>query len=224
MKRIFIAGTDTGVGKTVVSAAFAAALKIKGIKVGVMKPISCGDREDALLLARAAGVNDSLDDINPIWLKKPLSPNVAASLEKKNIDLSLVTQALNKIETKYDVMIIEGCGGLFVPILKNFLVIDLISFMKTEAVLCSSSGLGAINHSLLSLEAMKRRGIKPKGIIFNRTKGGILSVPEKTNPGVVEEYSGVKSLGMFPYIKMDCKTDCLGKAFLKSIDLSALLC
>ena len=223
MKKIFVAGTDTGVGKTVVAGALTAALRLKGFKVGVMKPIACGSREDALFLSRAAAVKDDLDDINPIWLKAALSPNVAAALEKKKIDLSLITGSLRKFEKRYDVLVIEGCGGLLVPIQKDFFVADLITFMKAEAILCSRSGLGAINHSLLSLAALRIRKIKPKGIIFNRIQGGVMSIPERTNPSVVAEYGRIKSLGVFPYIKMDCETDCLGKAFLKSIDLDAIL-
>jgi dethiobiotin synthetase len=223
MKKIFVAGTDTAIGKTVVAGAMAAALRIKGYNVGVMKPIACGGREDAVFLARSAGVKDSLDDINPVFLKSPLSPNVASRIEKKKIDLSRIQAAVKKFEKKYDILVVEGCGGLLVPVQKDFLVIDLVKLIKMDTVLCSRSGLGAINHSLLSLEALKNRGIKTKGVIFNRTQGGPLSVPEETNPAVVQEYGKIKSLGVFPHIKMGCASDCLGKAFLKSIDLGAIL-
>ena len=222
MRSIFVAGTDTGVGKTIVAGALASALKLKGLRVGVMKPIACGGREDAYFLMRCAGVKDPIGFVNPIHLKHPLSPNVAARLEKRKIDLRKIRTALAFFRRRYDYLIVEGCGGLLVPVTEKFFVIDLIPFMRCETLLVSRAGLGAINHSLLSLEALRNRRIRPLGVIFNRLNGGPLSIPEKTNPGVVEALSGVPSLGVFPYMK-SCQAHCAGKAFLKHIDLGKLL-
>ena len=223
MKSIFIAGTDTGVGKTIVAGALAAALRIKGLRVGVMKPVSCGGREDAVFLAACTGSQVPLDLINPISLTHPLSPNVAAELEGKKIDLRKIDRSLDFFKKRVDWLIVEGCGGLLVPIKNDFFVIDLIARMKAKALLVSRSGLGAINHSLLSLEALRTRHIEPTGIIFNRLQRGVLSMPEKTNPDIISKISKVPSLGLFPYIKT-CKANCLGKAFLKHIDLKKILC
>ncbi|MBI3252676.1 MAG: dethiobiotin synthase [Candidatus Omnitrophica bacterium] len=223
MRSIFIAGTDTGVGKTVVAGALAAALRLKGIRVGVMKPVSCGGPEDILFLKKCAGVNDPLEILNPVALKRPLSPNVAASLEGMRIDLNKIKKARDVLGKKYDALVIEGCGGLLVPIKGKFFVIDLIAMLGAETLVVSRAGLGAINHSLLSLEALKKRKIEPLGIIFNRLSGGPLSIPEKTNPGVVHRASGVRPLGVFPFVKTDCKTGCLARVFLKHIDLKKIL-
>lgn len=223
MKIFFVAGTDTAAGKTMVAAGLASALRLKGIKTAVMKPISCGGAEDALFLMRAAGMNAPLSLVNPIALKEPLSPNVAARTEKVKIDLIKIDQALNSLKKDFEVVVVEGCGGLLVPIDEKNLVINLIPRLKARTVLVSRSGLGAINHSLLSLEALRRRRIEPIGVIFNRMQPGPLSVPEKTNPEVVAKYGKTTSLGMFPYIK-DCEVDCLGKAFIKHIDLAKILC
>ena len=231
MKTIFVAGTDTGVGKTVVAGGLAAALKVKGYKVGVMKPVACGSFEDSKFLKACAGSKDSLDLITPVYLKNPLSPNVAAKIEKKKIDVRKIAQAAYRLGTKkYDYLVVEGCGGLLVPIVnpsassgQGFFVVDLIPMLNAKAVIVSRSGLGAINHSLLSLEALRKRHIQPLGIIFNRLSGGPMSVPEKTNPGVLAETGHTRTLGTFPYMKMDCAANCLGKAFLKHIDLSKLV-
>lgn len=223
MRSIFIAGTDTGVGKTTIAGALASALMLKGYRVGVMKPISCGGREDAEFLMRCAGVKERMDLINPVYLKHPLSPNVAASIEKKKIDLKKIMRVLDIFKKKYDTLVIEGCGGLLVPVTEKFFVIDLIPLMKAETILVSRAGLGAINHSLLSLEALRVRKIKPLGIIFNRLTGGPLSIPEQTNPMVVSRIGKVPSLGVFPYMKT-CEINCVGKAFLKHIDLKKILC
>jgi dethiobiotin synthetase len=224
MKTIFVAGTDTGVGKTVVAGALAAALKLKGYRAGVMKPVSCGGIEDVHFLQRCAGTQDPPEIVNPVRLKYPFSPNIAAALEKKKIDLKKIDRALHFFkQKKYEYLVVEGCGGLLVPIAGRFCVVDLIHRMKAATLLVSRSGLGAINHSLLSLEALRRRKIQPLGIIFNRLAGGRLSIPEETNPTVVQKWAHVRSLGVFPYVKLDCRTDCLAKAFLKHIDFKNIL-
>ncbi len=225
METIFVAGTDTGVGKTVVAGALASALKLKGYRVGVMKPVSCGGQEDALFLIRCAQTADPLEMVNPIALQFPFCPNIAASFEKKKIDLKKIDSSLHFFkQKKYDVLVVEGCGGLLVPITERFWAVDLIRHVGAQkTVLVSRSGLGAINHSLLSLEALRARKIKPLGVVFNRTSGGKLSVPEQTNPGVVEKLGRTKLLGMFPFMKIDCRTDCLAKAFLKHIDFKFFL-
>jgi dethiobiotin synthetase len=222
-KAFFIAGTDTGVGKTIVAGALAAALALKGKRVGVMKPISCGGREDVYFLMRQADVKDPIELVNPSYLKEPLSPNVAARLEKKKIDLRKMDLAFRELSKRYEVLVVEGCGGLLVPVKPGFLVIDLIKRWKMSAVLVSRSGLGAINHSLLSLEALRKRKIEPLGIIFDRAAGGPLSTAEKTNPGVIAGEGRTRSLGLFPYMKHDCRRDCLAKAFLKNMAMAPFL-
>ena len=220
---IFIAGTDTGVGKTIVSGALAAALRLKGCSVGVMKPVACGSWGDSEYLKKCAGVTDPLSLITPVYLKHSLSPNVAAVIEKKKIDVRAINRAFNLLKKKYEVVVIEGCGGLLVPIKDDLFVVDLIRKFKSKCILVSRSGLGAINHSLLSVEALRKRGIEPLGIIFNRLSGGVLTEAEKTNPGVISKMTRVRSLGMFPYMKSGCATDCAGKAFLKHIDLAKIV-
>ena len=223
MRIIFIAGTDTGVGKTIVAGAFIAALRVRGHHVGVMKPVACGSWGDSEYLKKCAGVTDRLSLITPVYLKHPLSPNVAATLEKKKIDVRAIDRVFDLLRKEYDVMVIEGCGGLLVPITDDFLTVDLIRRLKSRCILVSRSGLGAINHSLLSIEALRKRKIEPVGIVFNRLSGGVLTDAEKTNPGVISKISGVKSLGIFPYMRSGCPADSAGKAFLKHIDLAKIV-
>jgi len=224
VKTIFIAGTDTGVGKTMVAGALAAALRLRGFNVGVMKPVACGSLDDSRFLKACSGARDPLGLITPIFLKHPLSPNVAARMERKKINVDRVRQAYGQLSNEgYDFLVVEGCGGLLVPITDTFFVIDLIPMMKASVVLVSRSGLGAINHSLLSLEVLRNRGIDPLGVIFNRLSGGPMSVPEQTNPGVVAKSGRVQALGMFPRLKNDCEVECVGKAFLKNVDLKKIV-
>ena len=224
MRRFFVAGTDTGIGKTLIAGGLAAALRLEGVKVAVMKPVSCGGTEDAEFLRRCARCEEPLKFINPIALTRPLSPPLAATLERKNIDLKKIDAALAHFSKKYEALVIEGCGGLLVPIRPGFFAINLIRRMRAECVLVSRSGLGAINHSLLSLEALKKRGVRPLGMIFNRLSGGPLSVPEKTNPKTIADLGGVASLGVFPFMKNGADARSAGAVFLKHIDLRKFLC
>lgn len=223
MKTVFVTGTDTGVGKTYIAGGIAAALRMDGVSVGVMKPVSCGGREDARFLMECAQVDDPIDLVNPIFLRDPFSPNVAATREKKRLDVKAIAAAHAVLSKKYDVLVVEGCGGLLVPITDRFFVVDLIPLLKARTVLVSRSALGAINHTLLSLEALKTRKIRPAGVIFNRLAGGAFSVPEETNPGIIAKLSGVPSLGTFPYMR-SCAPGCSGKAVRKHIDYRKILC
>ncbi len=223
MKVVFVAGTDTGVGKTMVAGGIAAALRLKGIDVGVMKPVSCGGREDAEFLIRCAGVSDPIDLVNPIALREPLSPNVAAAAEGRKIDLGAFRKAFKELSRRHEVVVVEGCGGLLVPVTDSYWAIDLIRDCRAKTVLVSRSGLGAINHSLLSLEALRSRRLPVVGVVFNRLTGGPASVPERTNPEVVARLGKTLSLGVFPYMK-SCGENCVGKAVLKHIDLKKILC
>ena len=224
MKTIFVAGTDTAVGKTLVAGGLAAALRLRGVNVGVMKPVSCGGDEDALFLKNCAASDDSLELVSPVRLKHPLSPNVAASIERKKIDPGRIMKAFRFLQSRYEVLVVEGCGGLLVPIRDDFFVIDLARQMKSKTLLVSRSGLGAINHSLLSVEALRKRKIPLLGVVFNRVSGGgALAQAEATNPEVVSRLAKTPSLGIFPYLKA-CRADCVGKAFLKHIDLAKILC
>jgi dethiobiotin synthetase len=223
VRSIFVAGTDTGVGKSIVAGGLAAALRLRGHRVGVMKPVACGSWDDTRHLKACARVDDADEVVTPLYFEHPLSPNVAARLEKKKVDLKRLDAAFKTLSKEYDLVVVEGCGGLLVPITKDFFVVDLITRLKLDCVLVSRSGLGAINHSLLSLEALRRRKIEPKGVIFNRLAGGTPGEAERTNPDAVAEAGKTRSLGVFPYLK-ECAADCAGKAFLKHIDLAKILC
>ena len=228
-KTIFIAGTDTGVGKTLIAGALAAAIRARGRDVGVMKPVSCGSRQDARFLIEMSACGDPLKVVNPIHFRRPLSPNMAAKIEKKRADWRQADHAFGILSKKHEYLIIEGCGGLLVPITDSILTIDLIRRFRVGnrhacSLLVSRSGLGAINHALLSLEALRSRRIEPAGVIFNRLKGGTPSVPERTNPGVIERLSGVRSLGVFPHIGGTRNARRLGRIFAEHIDLEKLLC
>jgi len=157
----FISGTDTNVGKTIVSAVLATKLEAY-----YFKPIQCGlnkmnlkDSEVVKSLSNKAKILNEL-----YFLKKPLSPFVAAKQEKKKIDVNKILQFVKNLKTKK--LVIEGAGGLNVPINSNYLMSDLCQKLNTPLILVSRTKLGTINHTLMSLEVIKKKKIKLLGIIF----------------------------------------------------------
>ncbi|OGC12208.1 dethiobiotin synthase [candidate division WOR-1 bacterium RIFOXYA12_FULL_52_29] len=200
MPGIFITGTDTGVGKTYVTQYLAEEFRRQGSDVGIMKPISCGPAKDndALLLKKRLKINDPIHLINPIHLKHPLAPLPAARLEKKKIDLKKIFSAFKELEKKHDLVLVEGVGGVAVPINKNYCVIDLIKDLKLPTIIVARAGLGTINHTLLTVSALREQGIEIMGIILNSFRGKELS--EKSNAEMIEELSGVPVIGKLMWV------------------------
>ena len=162
MPGIFVTGTDTGCGKTVVCAALVEHFRKEGINCGYMKPISCGPKgeNDAVYLKKLLKLKDSLELINPLSLPYPLAPLVAAKKAKKRINLKKIEQSFKKLESKHDLIIIEGVGGALVPITKDLTVADLIQQLKLPTIIVARAGLGTLNHTLLTIEALRKRKIE----------------------------------------------------------------
>jgi dethiobiotin synthetase len=202
---IFITGTDTGVGKTVVAAGLALALRAQGIKVGVMKPIATGcDGSEGRLISRDAAFlmeaaeNEFTGWVNPVRYRHPLAPNVASVLEKREVDLDKVRQAYLELQKHYDFIIVEGIGGLLVPIMNDYFVANLIREFQLPLVVVARGGLGTINHTLLTVDAAVIRGFEIKGIIFNRVPLVNVSLAEVTNPKIIHDLTGLPILGSIP--------------------------
>ena len=196
---VFITGTDTGVGKTVVASGLAAALQCQGLDVGVMKPVQAGDYPgDAALLQRAAGVADPLDLINPCYLDASLAPAVAAGLGHGRVDIARILEAFHELRRRHKFLVVEGVGGLLVPLEDGFSVADLILALGLPAVVVARPGLGTINHTLLTVRQAHAAGIRVLGTIIN----GYPEEPdlaERTNPQAIEKYSGLPVLGTIPH-------------------------
>ena len=204
-------GTDTEIGKTAITAGLAAVLKRRGINAGVMKPISAGGRADAKLLRRAARSDQPLDTINPIYLRDPLSPNIAARREEKILDLAPVFDAFNHISKIHDYLLVEGVGGLLVPITDDFLVADLAARLDLPLLIVARAALGTINHTLLTIEAARARGLQINSVIYNTLSAGSSDVSAQMSPEVVTRISGVPSSGTIPYDPdVDVDAICLG--------------
>lgn len=200
MNSFFITGTDTGVGKTIIAGALAAAFREKGIDVGVMKPVASGGWDDARFLIKSAGVEDNIFLVNPYCLATPVAPAVAAEIEKLKIDIGRIKAAYEELSRRHEMVIVEGVGGLLVPIYKKYLVTDLIKDLDLPIIIVAKPGLGTINHTLLTISQARRSRIKVLGVIINNYDEATAGIAEKTAPEVIEKVGSVPILGIVRHI------------------------
>ena len=198
---IFITGTGTEIGKTVIAGGLAASLKQAGINVGVMKPIGTGDTADARFLKHAAQVDDELSLINPIYLRHPLAPSVAARIENIEIDMSRIETAFAELQQRHDFVIVEGVGGIAVPIRDDFLVVQLIQQLDLPILIVATAGLGTLNHTLLTIAFAQQFNIPIAGVVLNGLRPETAGLAEATNPVEIEKLTGVPVIGVLPYQK-----------------------
>lgn len=201
----FVTGTDTGVGKTVVTAALAAALREAGVEVGVMKPVETGvppethpeDGSDAQALARAAGVSDPPELVGPVRLREPLAPLVAARLEGREVSLAAILEAYRALRARHAFMLVEGAGGIAVPVAPGLLMSDLARAMELPLLIVARASLGTINHTVLTVQFARAAGLEVAGVVIN----GVSADPdlaEQTSPAVIAEMTGVPVLAKLP--------------------------
>ena len=208
MNGYFITGTDTDVGKTVVTACLATLFKSQGVDVGVMKPIETGvDPEcssaansDAKFLMEITGNTDQEEEVCPCRLKIPASPYQAAKMAGTKIQTSTLLDKFKILQSRHDIMLVEGVGGLLVPITPRYNVSDLILETELPLIIVSRLRIGTLNHTLLTINAAKQKGLKIKGIILNQQGSGELRNVEKQQGKLIEEFSGIPTLGTCPYL------------------------
>lgn len=188
----FVTGTDTGVGKTYVTRLILESLRREGIDAVGYKPVACGDREDATVLAAASG-GLSLEEVNPVYLKTPVAPYVAGLLENRTLDSATLLAGFQKLAAKHAKVIVEGVGGWEVPLAANFRVSDLAKALGLPVILVAANRLGALNHVLLTLDAIRAKGLTCAGIILNQLDDE-LDTAMITNKGVLEDLTGVPLL------------------------------
>jgi adenosylmethionine-8-amino-7-oxononanoate aminotransferase len=197
---IFITGTDTGVGKTIAALVLAVLLRDKGVNVGVMKPVQCAG-DDAWFLKKSLSLSDPLEAVNPYFAPEALSPSLAFARQKRTININKVKTLYARSARRYDMMLVEGAGGLMVPLKNDYFVVDLIKDLDLDVVIVARLGLGTINHTLLTIARARAKGLRIRGVIFSATEKGIKGIPETTNPEAVEKYGKVPVLGVIPYLE-----------------------
>lgn len=206
MKRgIFVTGTDTGVGKTIVAATLARLLRLRGIDVGVMKPATSGCREvagelvsdDALLLCDAAGVACDRD-VAPYLLREPLAPAEAARIDGVRIDAERIRESFQRLASCHDYVIVEGAGGLMVPLADDLMTSALIRGLDLPLLVVARPNLGTVNHTLLTCCCARHLGLRVIGVVVNNFP----AEPDLAEQGAARQIatlSGVPLLGVWPH-------------------------
>jgi dethiobiotin synthetase len=205
-KGIFITGTDTGVGKTIISAGLVIALKRLGLDPGYFKPVASGALKtktgwispDLRLILNTTGLLDPPPLMNPVCLIPPLAPLPAAECSGVRWSRSEITKALKLLQSYHAFLVVEGVGGLMVPLKKRFWMIDLIKQVGVPVLIIGRPNLGTINHTLMTLTLLKLQKVKVLGFLFNGQKGKP-GLAEKTAPGIIENYSKVPYWGTLPW-------------------------
>jgi dethiobiotin synthetase len=205
---VFITGTDTGVGKTLVTAALAMGLQRMGRTVGVMKPIETGinpsgvGRSDAAVLRAMIGSEETLGAICPYQFELPVAPLAAAHAERRSIDPGVIRQVYRLLVNRYEYIVVEGIGGVRVPVTPKADMMDLIVSLKLPAIVVGRAGLGGINHALLTIDALRRRRIPPVALVLNRThavRSAMARLQEKSTIEALKKQAGVPVLGPLAY-------------------------
>ena len=228
MKSIFITGTDTDVGKTVISAGLSRAISNQGINIGVMKPFAAAElqsssdfqSEDTEILAKAARVSDPEELLNPQFFPIPASPYTASQTLDMKVNLELVLEKFEELKKSHDMMLVEGMGGIMTPILENYFVADLIRDMKLQTIIVMRSKIGTVNHTLLTKKICSDYKIPVKGIIINNfdTEG----YPVEELKRDIEKLTGNKVLGVIPKLESLDAND-VADVLSKQVNISELL-
>lgn len=230
MRGLFITGTDTGVGKTLVAAGLAHALRKRQINVGVMKPFATADQifseayrsEDTAKLAIAARVQEADQDLNPSFYEIGCSPLMAAEIKKAAIpNPEYVFTRLQDLAKRHSFLIVEGIGGVMVPITPSEFVGDFAKRIGLPIIIVSRPCVGTLNHTLLTVMACRRFGLDIKGIIVNDMPKSP-RIMEKSAPEMLERLACVQVLGTLPHMKNPTHTS-VAKTIERNIDLEKLL-
>ncbi len=208
MKGMFITATDTGIGKTVITGAVAAALKARGINVGVLKPLASGgtfdssgqmQSEDVIFLIKAAGIGREQQTlVNSICLAPALTPAVAAVQTGIDINIPQIVANCRLAGDHFEMVLVEGVGGIAAPLWEDYLVADMIAELKLPALVVTQPNLGTINHTFLTAAYAKSRGINVAGIIINKWDEASAGILEQSNLDYIKRLTGIPVIGKFP--------------------------
>jgi dethiobiotin synthetase len=199
MIQLGITGTDTGVGKTFVATSIVAALHDRGVRVASMKPVESGGSDDQQRLWRAAGGAFPMALVGPISLPDPLAPLVAARRARRPVDMARLDAAFAELRRESDAIVVEGAGGLLVPITETEHFGTLFRRWALELIIVAPKRLGTVNHTLLTVDAARALGLTVRGIVLNTVADADATLADQTNQALIAELRDVPVL-TFPYV------------------------
>jgi dethiobiotin synthetase len=231
MKQYFVTGTDTGVGKTTVSCAILAAARARGLRVDAIKPVETGcraDRDgnlypaDAALLAQAALGDETQGRALQVY-RHPLAPSVAAELEGNPVDIELIEAGLQTLRrARPDLLLVEGAGGLLVPLTDELDMAGIARLFALPLLIVARDSLGTINHTLLTLDAARHRGLDVAGVVLSAAAAGTSRTDAERNALEISRRGGARVLGILPH-QTDLAPAALARAAEAHLDLDGLL-
>jgi dethiobiotin synthetase len=194
-----------------------------------MKPVEsgCAREGDALIpadgnfLKEASGVDEPIENITPVRFEEPLAPWVAAERQGTHIDLQVIGEKFKELSERYDALVVEGIGGLMVPIKRDYFVSDIAADLALPMVIVASAQLGTINHTLLTVEHALRNGLEVAGLVFNHPVKPEGTIAEETNPDSIAKLTPVPIIGVMPFVEGRAISD-IEMAALESFDMDIL--
>ncbi len=209
MPSLFVTGTDTGVGKTFVTSLILSVLKEKGLRAAGYKPLCCGDRFDALALLQTSAEDDpvlTVDEVNPCWFKSPQSPYAASLIENRRVDLDSIYRGYEALLDRFDYVVVEGAGGWEVPLTEDLTMAGLAEKFKAPVLVVVDNKLGALNHTILTVQAVLRSGLDCRGVLLNHCRPDRDSA-SISNRLVLEKFLPVPVLGELLYDQSEADED-----------------
>ncbi len=217
---VFITGTDTDVGKTIVTAGLLRQLRSAGVNAASMKPVQTGAEvssdgkltaPDLVVHHRAAGLSppsDEADLMAPYLYEPACSPHLAGRMADRYPDIGHIVDCARQLEARYEVLLVEGAGGVYAPLTESETMLDLMKALGYPVLLVSHRGLGTINHTLLSIEALRSRGLETMGVVFNEIEDVQPDFIKEDNPSAIESFGEVEILGNIDYLtELDSKPE-----------------
>lgn len=204
-KTLFVTGTDTEAGKTYISGLLLRFFKEKGMVAGYQKWVSTGDSDSAADLVQTLATADvpfnpeKLDEQVPYRFELPASPHLAAEQENRQVDPEVIVNSFRELSAKHEMLIVEGVGGLLVPLRRDLLLADLLADLHLQTLVVARSGLGTLNHTLLTLEALRKRDIPVFGVVFTDTEKAANELIVQDNMRTVSEIGKVRVFGRLPW-------------------------
>ncbi len=195
---VYITGTNTGVGKTLLTALLLRELRQQDGGVVAMKPFATGNRNDANLLDRVQGGALPPELLNPFYFRRPLAPLAAARQERRTVLIEAVQERIQAAASRSDLLLVEGCGGLLVPLGEGFNLLDVVACQPGPVIVVARNQLGVINHSLLTLSVLDEHRISPTKLVLMSCRRPDLSAA--LNATMLAELAPHSSVLIFPYL------------------------
>ena len=208
-KGIFVIGTDTNVGKTLITASLGWEISKKVKRLGMMKPFATGIKpysckyrsEDVAILCESIGLSENEENVNPYYFPMPCSPYMASEILRSNpVDLNFALEKYEYLNSVYDYVLIEGIGGLLVPLNGNSTLLDFIKLVNLDVLIVTTPKVGTLNHTMLTVNECLANGISLKGIVVNKMPSQPNLIELRT-PYFIEKLTNIPVIGIVPHIE-----------------------